>query len=191
MKRRSQVKYVCIIFGFTMAIMNSSETVSNGTRRLRRWQTVRHCVKPLITTRSILWRPTMPRISFPKGGSCLKAASGGPLIQHSLIVMLELAMEGRFTYEKVVEKMAHMPSELFRVDRRGYIRPGYYADLVLVDPKETWTVAKENILYKCGWSPFEGYTFHHAVWKTFVNGQLAYDNGRVNDEVRGMEARYS
>jgi dihydroorotase len=105
--------------------------------------------------------------------------------------MLELAMEGRFTYEKVVEKMAHMPSELFRVDRRGYIRPGYYADLVLVDPKETWTVAKENILYKCGWSPFEGYTFHHAVWKTFVNGQLAYDNGRVNDEVRGMEARYS
>ena len=132
-----------------------------------------------------------PHLLSEKEGSCLKAASGGPLIQHSLIVMLELAMEGRFTYEKVVEKMAHMPSELFRVDRRGYIRPGYYADLVLVDPKETWTVAKENILYKCGWSPFEGYTFHHAVWKTFVNGQLAYDNGRVNDEVRGMEARYS
>lgn len=111
-----------------------------------------------------------PHLLSEKEGSCLKAASGGPLIQHSLIVMLELAMEGRFTYEKVVEKMAHMPSELFRVDRRGYIRPGYYADLVLVDPKETWTVAKENILYKCGWSPFEGYTFHHAVWKTFVNG---------------------
>ena len=64
-------------------------------------------------------------------------------------------------------------------------------DRYVVDPKETWTVAKENILYKCGWSPFEGYTFHHAVWKTFVNGQLAYDNGRVNDEVRGMEDRYS
>ena len=91
-----------------------------------------------------------PHFLSEKEGSCLKAASGGPLIQHSLIVMLELAMEGRFT----------------------------------------WTVAKENILYKCGWSPFEGYTFHHAVWKTFVNGQLAYDNGRVNDEVRGMEARY-
>ena len=114
-----------------------------------------------------------PHLLSEKEGSCLKAASGGPLIQHSLIVMLELAMEGRFTYEKVVEKMAHMPSELFRVDRRGYIRPGYYADLVLVDPKETWTVAKENILYKCGWSPFEGYTFHHGVWKTFVNGELA------------------
>ena len=75
-----------------------------------------------------------PHLLSEKEGSCLKAASGGPLIQHSLIVMLELAMEGRFTYEKVVEKMAHMPSELFRVDRRGYIRPGYYADLVLVDP---------------------------------------------------------
>ena len=132
-----------------------------------------------------------PHLLSEKEGSCLKAASGGPLIQHSLVAMLEMVAEGCFTYEKVVEKMAHMPSELFRVDRRGYIRPGYYADLVLVDPKETWTVAKENILYKCGWSPFEGYTFHHAVWKTFVNGQLAYDNGRVNDEVRGMEARYS
>ena len=131
-----------------------------------------------------------PHLLSEKEGSCLKAASGGPLIQHSLIVMLELAMEGRFTYEKVVEKMAHMPAELFHVDRRGYIRPGYYADLVLVDPKETWTVAKDNILYKCGWSPFEGYTFHHAVWKTFVNGQLAYTDGRVDDAVRGMEVKY-
>lgn len=192
MKRRSQVKYVCIIFGSTMAFMNSSETVSNGTRRLRRWQTVRPLREAVNNnTIDIVATDHAPHLLSEKEGSCMKAASGGPLIQHSLIVMLELAMEGRFTYEKVVEKMAHMPSELFRVDRRGYIRPGYYADLVLVDPKETWTVAKENILYKCGWSPFEGYTFHHAVWKTFVNGQLAYDNGRVNDEVRGMEVRYS
>ena len=131
-----------------------------------------------------------PHLLSEKEGSCLKAASGGPLIQHSLIVMLELAMEGRFSYEKVVEKMAHMPAELYHIDRRGYIRPGYYADLVLVDPNQTWTVAKENILYKCGWSPFEGYTFHHGVWKTFVNGQLAYTDGRVNDSVRGMEVRY-
>lgn len=132
-----------------------------------------------------------PHLLSEKQGSCLKAASGGPLIQHSFIVMLELAMEGRFTYEKVVEKMAHMPADLFHVDRRGYIRPGYYADLVLVDPEKTWTVAKDNILYKCGWSPFEGYEFHHAVWKTFVNGQLAYDNGQVNDDVRGMEVRFN
>lgn len=131
-----------------------------------------------------------PHLPEEKQGSCLKAASGGPLIQHSLITMLELAMEGRFTYEKVVEKMAHMPAELFRIDRRGYIRPGYYADIVLIDPEQTWTVSKENILYKCGWSPFEGYTFHHGVWKTFVNGELAYGDGEVNDAVRGKEVRY-
>lgn len=131
-----------------------------------------------------------PHLLSEKEGSCLKAASGGPLVQHSLIVMLELAMEGRFTYEKVVEKMAHMPAELFRIDRRGYIRPGYFADLVLVDPKQSWTVAPENILYRCGWSPFDGYTFHHAVSQTFVNGQLVYDNGRIDDAVRGMEVKY-
>lgn len=131
-----------------------------------------------------------PHLRVEKEGSCLKAASGGPLIQHSLAVMLELAMEGRFTYEKVVEKMAHQPADLFRIDRRGYIRPGYYADLVLVDPSQVWTVSKENVLYKCGWSPFEGYTFHHAVWKTFVNGQEAYSDGRVNECVRGMEVKY-
>lgn len=131
-----------------------------------------------------------PHLPSEKRGSCLKAASGGPLIQHSLIVMLELAMEGRFTYEKVVEKMAHRPADLFRIDGRGYIRPGYYADLVLVDPARTWTVSKENILYKCGWSPFDGYTFHHGVWKTFVNGQLAYSDGRVNENVRGKEVKY-
>ncbi|MEG1749935.1 MAG: dihydroorotase [Tannerellaceae bacterium] len=131
-----------------------------------------------------------PHLLSEKEGSCLKAASGGPLIQHSLIVMLELASEGRFTYEKVVEKMSHMPADLFHIERRGYIRPGYYADLVLIDPQTEWTVSADNILYKCGWSPFEGYTFHHAVWKTFVNGQLAYSDGVVNDSVRGMEAKY-
>lgn len=132
-----------------------------------------------------------PHLLSEKEGSCLKAASGGPLVQHSLVVMLELAAEGRFTYEKVVDKMAHKPAELFRIDRRGYIRPGYYADLVLVDPEKTWTVSKENILYKCGWSPFEGYTFHHGIWKTFVNGRLVYSDGRIDESVRGMEVRYT
>lgn len=132
-----------------------------------------------------------PHLLAEKEGSCLKAASGGPLIQHSLIVMLELASEGHFTYEKVVDKMAHKPAELFRIDRRGYIRPGYYADLVLVDPEKTWTVSEENILYKCGWSPFEGYTFHHGIWKTFVNGQLVYNQGVIDEAVRGMEVRYN
>lgn len=131
-----------------------------------------------------------PHLLSEKEGSCLKAASGGPLIQHSLAAMLELAGRGCYTYEKVVEKMAHMPADLFRIDRRGYIRPGYYADLVLVDPDEPWTVAPENIIYKCGWSPFEGTTFRHRVNRTFVNGQLVYDNGRFDDEVRGMEVKY-
>ena len=132
-----------------------------------------------------------PHLLSEKEGNCLTAASGGPLVQHSLTVMLELAWEGKFTYEKVVEKMCHNPADLFRIDRRGYVRPGYYADLVLVDPAKSWTVSKENILYKCGWSPFEGYTFHHAVWKTFVNGELAYDDGVVNDAVRGRELKYN
>lgn len=131
-----------------------------------------------------------PHLPSEKEGSCLKAASGGPLVQHSLVVMLELAKEGRFTYEKVVDKMAHKPAELFHIDRRGYIRPGYYADLVLVDPDKTWTDTKEGLLYRCGWSPFEGYTFHHAVWKTFVNGQLVYDQGIIDNAVRGMEVKY-
>lgn len=131
-----------------------------------------------------------PHLLSEKEGSCLKAASGGPLIQHSLIVMLELAMEGRFTYEKVVEKMAHMPAELFKIDRRGYIRPGFYADMVLIDPDKSWTVSKDNILYKCGWSPFEGYTFHHSVWQTIVNGNIVYMDGQVDDTISGMEVRY-
>lgn len=131
-----------------------------------------------------------PHLPSEKEGSCLKAASGGPLVQHSLVVMLELAKEGRFTYEKVVDKMAHKPAELFHIDRRGYIRPGYYADLVLVDPDKTWTDTKEGLLYRCGWSPFEGYTFHHSVWKTFVNGQLVYDQGLIDNAVRGMEVKY-
>lgn len=131
-----------------------------------------------------------PHLLSEKEGSCLKAASGGPLVQHSLIVMLELAMEGRFTYEKVVDKMAHKPAELFHIDRRGYIRPGYYADLVLIDPNKTWTVSKENILTKCGWSPFEGYTFHHAVDTTRVNGEIVWQDGQIRDNVHGKELKY-
>lgn len=131
-----------------------------------------------------------PHLLSEKEGSCLKAASGGPLVQHSLIVMLELAMEGRFTYEKVVDKMAHKPTELFHIDRRGYIRPGYYADLVLIDPNKTWTVSKENILTKCGWSPFEGYTFHHAVDTTWVNGEVVWKDGQIRNEVHGKELKY-
>ncbi|MDL2221489.1 dihydroorotase [Parabacteroides sp. OttesenSCG-928-N08] len=132
-----------------------------------------------------------PHLPIEKEGSCLTAASGGPLIQHSLQAMLQLAEQGIFTPEKVVEKMAHHPAELFGIEARGFIRPGYFADLVLVDPKQPYRVTKENIRYKCGWSPFEGETFSHTIRKTFVNGQLVYDEGNINESIRGKEVRYS
>jgi len=122
-----------------------------------------------------------------KQGSCLQAASGGPMVQHSLAVMLELCRQGVFTPELVVEKMCHAPAELFGIKDRGYIREGYYADLVLVDPNRSWTVTKENLLYKCAWSPLEGTTFSHKIVKTFVNGALVYDDEGFDEGFRGKE----
>lgn len=126
-----------------------------------------------------------PHLWSEKEGSVLKAASGGPLVQHSLVAMLQLAKEGYFTIEKVVEKMSHAPADLFRISNRGYIREGYYADIVLVAPNKSWTVSPENIFYKCGWAPFEGTTFDHTVQTTFVNGKKVYDNGVIDENVRG------
>ncbi|MBP6698524.1 MAG: dihydroorotase [Flavobacteriales bacterium] len=111
--------------------------------------------------------------------------SGGPLVQHSLVAMLELARQGQFTVEEVVEKMCHAPARMFQVERRGYLREGYQADAVLVDPNAPWTVDRTNVISKCRWSPFEGQQFHTRVLRTWVNGQLAYSNGQVNDRVRG------
>ena len=128
-----------------------------------------------------------PHLLSEKEGNCLKAASGAPMVQHSLVAMLELAYLGVFTNEKVVEKMAHHPAELFRIDRRGFIRPKYYADLVLIDPQKRWTVSKENLCYQCGWSPLEGQTFHRAVWKTLVNGKLVFSEGKIVENGKGME----
>ncbi len=127
-----------------------------------------------------------PHLLAEKEGSCLTAASGGPLVQHSLVAMLQLVRQGVFTLEKVIEKMCHAPSDLFRIEKRGYIRPGYFADLVLVDLNKSWTVAPENILYKCGWSPFEGTSFDSKVQKTWVNGQLVYNAGTFDESVRGQ-----
>jgi len=126
-----------------------------------------------------------PHLLSEKEGSCLTAASGGPLVQHSLVAMLQLANQGVFSLEKVVEKMCHAPAELFRIEKRGYIRPGYFADLVLVDPNRSWVVDTDNILYKCGWSPFEGTRFDASVLQTWVNGNLVYDNGQFDESVRG------
>jgi len=127
-----------------------------------------------------------PHLWSEKEGSCLTAASGGPLVQHSLVAMLQMVKQGTFSIEKVVEKMCHAPADLFKIEKRGYIRPGYFADLVLVDPNKPWTVSTENILYKCGWSPFEGTTFDNSVLKTWVNGQKVYDEGRFEETVHGQ-----
>ena len=126
-----------------------------------------------------------PHLLSEKEGGCLKAPSGGPLVQHSLQAMLELSLQGLCSKECVVEKMCHAPAELFQVKGRGYIREGYSADLVLVNPDKPYTVGKNNILYKCGWSPFEGETFRHSVEKTFVNGSLVFDNGNVVESAPG------
>ena len=126
-----------------------------------------------------------PHLLSEKEGGCLKAASGGPLVQHSLQAMLELSEQGFFSKEFVVEKMCHAPAELFQVKDRGYIREGYFADLVLVNPAEKYTVSKSNLLYKCGWSPFEGETFSHSIEKTFVNGNLVFDNGNIVESALG------
>nr|WP_319401898.1 dihydroorotase [uncultured Carboxylicivirga sp.] len=126
-----------------------------------------------------------PHTKEEKDNKYFQAPSGGPLVQHALVAMLEMAKQGHFTYEMVVEKMSHNPAILFQIEKRGYIKEGYKADLVLVDPNNAWEVKTDNILYKCGWSPFEGTTFSHKVTHTFVNGQLAYADGKVNEEVRG------
>lgn len=120
-----------------------------------------------------------------------KASSGGPLVQHSLVIMLELAHQGVFTPEMVVEKMCHNPARLFNIFGRGFIREGYYADLVLVNPHKPWRVSKENLLYKCGWSPFEGTDFQSSITHTFVNGQMVYENGKVHERIAGLPLEFN
>ena len=132
-----------------------------------------------------------PHLPNEKEGDCSKAASGGPMVQHSLVVMLELADRGVFTIEKVVESMSHNPADLYRIERRGYIREGYYADLVVVKPNEQWIVSKENILTKCGWSPLEGETFNNKVAMTIVNGNVVYRNGQHFEFVAGQRITYN
>jgi len=127
-----------------------------------------------------------PHTLTEKGNSYFKAPSGGPLIQHSLVVMLELWHRKVFSLEKIVEMMCHNPSILFNIRNRGFIREGYKADLCLVDPASPWVVSKENILYKCGWSPFEGTTFRSKVIQTIVNGTIVFDNGIINNDYRGQ-----
>jgi dihydroorotase len=131
-----------------------------------------------------------PHTLEEKRNSYFKAPSGGPLIQHSLVAMLELWHRKVFSVEKVVEMMCHNPAILFNISNRGFIREGYMADLCLVDPDKPWTVSKENILYKCGWSPFEGTTFRSKVVQTIVNGTIVYDDGIINEDYRGQRLMF-
>ena len=122
-----------------------------------------------------------PHTLEEKQQSYLKAPSGGPLVQHALVALFEAFHQGKISIEKIVEKAAHNPAILFKIENRGFIKVGYYADLVIVNAGLPWQVKKENILYKCGWSPFEGFTFTSRITHTFVNGQLVYHNFKVKE----------
>jgi dihydroorotase len=126
-----------------------------------------------------------PHTLEEKSQTYTKAPSGGPLIQHSLVAMLDFYHQGKITLEKIAQKMSHDVARLFRIKDRGYIREGYFADLVLVDLNSPWTVTKENILAKCGWSPFEGHTFRSKVTQTIVSGHLVFTDGEFDESKKG------
>lgn len=131
-----------------------------------------------------------PHTLAEKSNPYTSAPSGGPLVQHAMTAILEKVKEGVIPIEKAVEKMSHNPAKLFQIEKRGFIREGYFADLVLVNPNTKWTVSKENVLYKCGWSPFEGTTFTSSVTHTFVNGNLIYNNGTFNNTIKGKRLTF-
>lgn len=121
----------------------------------------------------------------------LKAPSGGPLVQHSLVALLDFYHAGKISLEKIAQKTAHNVADIFSIDKRGYIREGYYADFVLVDLKKQFTVTKSSLLYKCNWSPFEGHTFKSSVVTTFVNGNKVYHNEHFHEEEKGMRILFN
>ena len=132
-----------------------------------------------------------PHTLDEKNNNYLNAPSGGPLVQHAIIALLEKVKEGVIPIEKAVEKMSHNPAKLFQIEKRGFIKEGYFADIVLIDMNKPQTVSKDNILYKCGWSPFEGTTFSSTITHTFVNGNLIYNNGVFNDEIKGKRITFN
>lgn len=147
--------------------------------------------KALATNRiDVIGTDHAPHLPGEKQGGALKAVSGMPMIQFSLVSIMELVREGVLTVEQLVQKMCHAPAELYSIENRGFIRTGYQADLVLVNPNHPWIVTSGCVLSKCGWSPMEGQTFHAKIEKTFVNGTLVYDGNKVNEAHRGQELRF-
>lgn len=131
-----------------------------------------------------------PHTIEEKQSKYFRSPSGGPMVQHALVAMLELVHRQKLSLEKVVEKMCHAPARLFQIKERGFIEPGYKADMVLVDMDQEWMVAHKNLYYKCGWSPLEGETLHSTVTHTWVNGKLVYMNGLFNEMVRGERLEF-
>ncbi|BDX37185.1 dihydroorotase [Tenuifilaceae bacterium CYCD] len=128
-----------------------------------------------------------PHLLEEKNNTYFKSASGGPMVQHSLLAMIELSHKGYFPIELVIDKMCHAPATLYRIEKRGYICEGYYADLVLVNPNSKQTVTKDSLLYKCEWSPLEGETFNFKVVMTIVNGKIVYENGKFDESSKGSK----
>ncbi len=132
-----------------------------------------------------------PHTLEEKSKPYLDCPSGGPLVQHALVSMIQHHLNNKISLQKIVTKMCHNPAILFQIKKRGYIRKGYYADLVLIDINKPWTVKKENILYKCNWSPFEGLQFDSQVTHTIVNGKLVYENGLFNSILSGKKLTFN
>jgi dihydroorotase len=126
-----------------------------------------------------------------KQGSYEQAHAGLPLVQHPLLLMLHYYQQGRISLEKIAEKMSHAVADCFMIENRGYIREGYFADLVVVNNNQPSIVTKENILYKCGWSPLENFTFPASIEKTFVSGNLVYNNGSFDEATKGRRLLFN
>ncbi|WP_291274021.1 dihydroorotase [Flavobacterium sp.] len=131
-----------------------------------------------------------PHTLEEKNNPYTSSPSGGPLVQHSLVLMMEAYAKGKISVEKIVEKMCHNPARIFKIEKRGFVREGYFADLVIVNPHLPWNVKKENLLYKCGWSPIEGMNLKSRVTHTFVNGKLVYQNGKVKEVLAGQRLTF-
>ena len=140
---------------------------------------------------SVVGTDHAPHLLSQKEGGCVRAASGMPMIQFSLVTMLELVDEGVLTIQRLVELMCHNPARLFGIRQRGFLRKGYRADITIVRPKSPWTVTKDSILSKCGWSPMEGHTFNWQVERTLCNGHTVYHQGQVDSTYIGEEIRFS
>lgn len=175
---------------------NDSDYANKGT--LIKWNPAVKTVKDqkaifqavLDGTIDIIATDHAPHTLAEKRNNYFKAPSGGPLIQHSLPAMMEFYHQKKITIEKVVEKMCHNPAILFKIKNRGFLREGYFADITIIDPDDPWTVSSENILAKCGWSPFEGQLFRSKVTHTIISGHLAYDHGVFDESVNGKRLAF-